>query len=195
MARLIAGVLFAAFLAFPVQASEIGDDGLHKQDWFTLTFRDIAEDIADAKDQGKRVVMIFEQRGCIYCREVHENILTDPTVKAYLQEHFMVIQYNIYGDEEVTDLDGDVLTEKTAARKWGFLFTPTFMFMPENVPENSQSAKDAAVAVMPGSFKKGTFLDLFTWVNKKGYETDEGFQAYHARRINERKSAGEENTD
>ena len=36
----------------------------------------------------------------------------------------MVVQYNLYGDEEVTDLDGEVLSEKQAARKWRILFTP-----------------------------------------------------------------------
>ena len=175
-------------------AVEIGDDGLHKQSWFAITFRDIAEDMEQARSEGKRLVMMFEQRGCIYCREVHEQVLTDPEVREYLQANFMIVQYNLYGDEEVVDLDGAVLTEKTAASKWGLLFTPTLMFMPEDTPEG-KSAKEAAVAAMPGSFKKGTFLDLFTWVREKGYETDEGFQAYHARMIRERTAAGVENTD
>jgi len=182
------------WLANSAAAVEIGDDGLHKQDWFTITFRDIAEDIAAAKDSGKRLVMMFEQRGCIYCREVHEKVLVDPDVRAYLEENFMIVQYNLYGDEEVIDLDGDELTEKTAAAKWGVIFTPTIFFMPDEVPEGT-SAKDAAVAAMPGAFRKGTFLDMFAWVNDKGYAGDEGFQAYHARRIRERNAAGEENTD
>jgi hypothetical protein len=48
---------------------------------------------------------------------------------------------------------------------------------------------------MPGAFQKGTFLDMFTWVREKLYETDEDFQRYHARRIRERTEAGVPNTD
>ncbi len=48
----------------------------------------------------------------------------------YVSEHFKVVQYNLYGDEEVIDLDGEVLTEKTAAEKWGIMFTPTWLFLP-----------------------------------------------------------------
>ncbi len=194
MKYFLASVLFAIWTITTAGAAEIGEDGLHKQDWFAITFRDIAEDIATANDDGKRLVMIFEQRGCIYCREIHENVLTDPKVRDYLESNYVVVQYNLYGDEEVIDIDGDVLSEKTAARKWGVLFTPTIMFMPEEAAE-ATNAKDAAVAMMPGAFHKGTFLDMFTWVREKGYDGEEGFQKYHARRIRERAEAGEENTD
>ncbi|MBV6651875.1 MAG: thioredoxin, partial [Hoeflea sp.] len=58
-------VAAVALVALSVQAwsAEVGEDGLHKQDWFALTFRDVAEDIEAARDEGKRLVMIFEQRG------------------------------------------------------------------------------------------------------------------------------------
>lgn len=187
-------IVLYSFQASVSHAKGVGEDGLHKQDWFAITFRDIAEDIESARQQNKRLVLIFEQRGCIYCQELHEKVLSEPDVRDYLQQHFMVVQYNIYGDEEVTDLDGELLTEKTVSRKWGLLFTPTIMFMPEK-PIEGKNAKEAAIATMPGAFKKGTFLDLFTWVNEKKYENEEGFQAYHARRILERKSANVINTD
>jgi len=175
-------------------ASEVGDDGLHKQAWFATTFRDIKEDMATAKAEGKRLVLIFEQRGCIYCRQVHEKVLTDPEVRDFIKDNYMVVQYNLYGDEEVTDLDGETLTEKTAARKWRVTFTPTIFFMPEET-DGKKDVGASTVAVMPGAFRKGTFLDMFQWVDKKGYETEEGFQRYHARRIVERREAGEKNTD
>ncbi len=180
----LAGLLWLA-LALPAAAFTIGDDGLHKEDWFSITFKDIAEDIATAKESGKRLALIFEQRGCIYCKEVHEVVLQDPEVRDYIKEHFMVVQYNLHGSEEVTDTDGDVLTEKEAARKWRLLFTPTILFMPEDPPEDVDAAS-AAVAIMPGAFKKGTFLEMFIWVNDKGYEGEEGFQTYYNRRWREK---------
>ncbi|MFK7859971.1 MAG: thioredoxin family protein [Granulosicoccus sp.] len=171
-------------------ASTIGEDGLHKQDWFSLTFKDVAEDISDANAEGKRLVFVFEQRGCIYCAKLHETILSDPEVSAYLQENYHVVQFNLFGDEEVTDMDGEVLIEKTAATKWDVLFTPTMVFMPEE-PVEGVSVSEAAVGKMPGAFGKLTFLHLFQWVKEKGYEGEEHFQKYHARRIEERRTAGQ----
>lgn len=170
-------------------AAEMGDDGLHKEDWFTITFRDIAEDMEAARAEGKRLVLIFEQRGCIYCREMHETILSDPEVRDFIRSNFMVVQYNMFGDEEVTDLDGEVLTEKTAARKWAYIFTPTIVFLPEQAPEG-KPVSEAAVATMPGAFGKWTFLNMFRWVKEKGYESSEHFQTYHARIIEELRAAG-----
>ncbi|WP_412051834.1 thioredoxin family protein [Hoeflea sp. Naph1] len=184
-------IALAAIVGLSAQAwsFELGEDGLHKQNWFSMTFRDVAEDIETAKADGKRLVMIFEQRGCIYCANMHEELLTDPEVAEFIKANFMVVQYNMFGDEEVTDLDGETLTEKTAARKWGYVFTPTLVFLPEDAPENVSVAQ-AAVATMPGAFGKWTFLNMFKWVSEKGYEGEEHFQKYHARIINQLREEG-----
>lgn len=182
-------LLMALAFSQALHAAEVGDDGLHKEAWFTITFRDIADDIAQAKAEGKRLALTFEQRGCIYCAQMHEKILSDPEVRDYIAANFMVVQYNMFGDEEVTDLDGETLTEKTAARRWGYVFTPTIVFLPEEAPEGKTVA-EAAVATMPGAFGKWTFLNMFRWVKEKGYERDEHFQQYHARIINELRAEG-----
>jgi thioredoxin-related protein len=193
---LVALVIGLSALATPPRAAAatVGEDGLHKQEWFALTFRDVADDIESARQEGKRLAMVFEQRGCIYCRKMHEVLLADPEVADYIKAHFKVVQYNMFGDEEVTDLDGDVLTEKTAARKWGYVFTPTVVFLPEQAPKGVSVAQ-AAVATMPGSFGKWTFLNMFRWVHEKGYETDEHFQKYHARVIEELRKEGRLKSD
>lgn len=187
-ARLLSAV-FMLELAVPAGAATIGEDGLHKQDWFAVTFKDIAEDIEAARDEGKRLVIIFEQRGCIYCTKMHEELLSDPEITDFLKAHFKIVQFNMFGDEEVTDLDGDVLTEKTASRKWGYVFTPTIVFLPQEVPQEKTVA-EAAVSTMPGAFGKWTFLNMFRWVHEKGYESDEHFQRYHARIIQELRAEG-----
>ncbi len=181
------GAALATAIALPVWAQEIGDDGLHKQPWMRDTFKDLREDLAEANAEGKRLVLFFEQRGCIYCKKMHEEVFVDPEVSDYIDENFFVVQLNLHGDIEITDLDGESLSEKDAARKWRVLFTPNIVFLPEEVPEDT-SAIEASVAVMPGAFSKGTTLDMFTWVNEKRYELDNGedFQRYHARRITER---------
>ena len=178
---------FALLMALPVSASEIGDDGLHKQPWMRDTFKDLREDLNEANAEGKRLVLFFEQRGCIYCKQMHEEVFSEPEVSAYIDENFFVVQLNLHGDIEVTDFDGEVLPEKDMARKWRVMFTPSVVFLPEEVPEG-EDALEASVAVMPGAFSKGTSLDMFTWVYEKRYLIDNGedFQRYHARRITER---------
>ncbi len=174
-------------ISTPIHAAEIGEDGLHKQPWFTTSFKDIAEDVQAAKDEGKRLAIIYEQRGCIYCKKLHETVLNDPKIADYIKSNFMVVQYNLFGDEEVIDTDGESLTEKKAARKWRLNYTPTIIFMPEALSQN-QDAGRAAVAIMPGAFGKGTTLNMFKWVKEKGYEGDEHFQKYHARKLAEGKA-------
>lgn len=179
--------LTAICFAVAAQGAELGDDGLHKTDWIRDTFKDLSEDLAEANDEGKRLLIMFEQRGCVYCTKMHEEVFPDPDVEAMLEDNYFVVQLNLHGDIEVTDFDGETLSEKDMARKWGILFTPTLMYLPEEV-EEGQTAPEAAVAVMPGAFAKGTTLDLMTWVHEKRYllDGDEDFQRYHARRIQER---------
>lgn len=176
-----------ALAATTLSAETIGDDGLHKTPWMRDTFKDLREDLAEANAEGKRLVLFFEQRGCIYCTKMHKEVFSRENVSDYIGENYFVVQLNLHGNIEVTDFDGDVLDERDMARKWGILFTPTIMFMPEEV-EEGLTAPQAAVAVMPGAFGAGTTLDMFTWVQEKRYllDNDEDFQRYHARRIQER---------
>lgn len=186
MKRLILSIVTILAIATSHGAAEIGEDGLHKQPWFTTSFKDIAEDIETAQAEGKRLAIIFEQRGCIYCRKLHEEVLSDEAIASYISDNFVIVQYNMFGDEEVTDLDGETLSEKTAARKWRVVYTPTIMFLPETASAEGDASK-AAVSVMPGAFGKGTTLNMFRWVREKGYEGEEHFQKYHARMLQEGK--------
>ena len=185
-------LLTAVFLGNMAVAATVGDDGLHIQPWIRDTFKDLQEDLDEANAEGKRLAIFFEQRGCIYCTKMHESVYPDPELSYYIEENFFVIQLNLHGDLEVVDFDGDTLTEKQIARKWGILFTPSVIFLPEEV-EEGKTAIQSAVAMMPGAFGRGTTLDMFTWVNEKRYalDSDEDFQRYHARRINERRAAKE----
>ena len=185
-------LLLAMFplLVNQVSALEVADDGLHKTPWMQDTFKDLREDLEEANAEGKRLVLFFEQIGCIYCTKMHKEVFSKEKVSNYIDDNFFVVQLNLHGDIEVTDFDGDVLPEKDIARKWGILFTPSILFLPPAV-EGDMSAQQAAVAMMPGAFSAGTTLDLFTWVREERYLLDNGedFQRYHARMVNERRAA------
>ncbi len=171
-----------AMTALPLGAVELGDDGLHKPDWLRETFKDMREDLDEANAEGKRLMVIIEQRGCIYCTKMHEEVFPDPAIDTLIRENFFVVQVNLFGDVEVTDFDGTVLSEKDMAVHWGVMFTPTMIFLPEEVPDGV-SAADAAVAIMPGAFEKGTTEALFTWVRDHEYESGVHFQKYVAEHL------------
>lgn len=179
--------LFAAALAFAgniaLAETTMGDDGLHKADWQHDTFKDLREDLAEATAEGKRFAIMIEQRGCIYCTQMHEEVYVQPAIEELLNDKFFIIQINMFGDTEVTDFDGEVLTEKEAIQKWGVMFTPTILFFPEEVTQEA-AAPRVAVASVPGAIGKSMFYNMLTWVLEHGYEGDENFQKYHARIFN-----------
>ncbi len=183
-------VILFALAATPALADEayyIGDDGMHKTHWMRDTFRDMAEDLEEASAEGKRFMIIIEQRGCVYCKKMHEQVFPDPEIKAMIEDNYFVVQMNMFGDIEVTDFDGEILSEKDMISKWNIVFTPTMMFFDDVLPPEGTTAAQAAVMIMPGAFGKLTTLSMFQYILEKGYEGDEHFQKYVARIIAERR--------
>lgn len=178
--------LCAILLASSAPAAELGDDGLHKAAWMRDTFKDLGEDLAEANAENKRLMVLIEQRGCIYCKKMHEDVFSVPEVAQFIEDNYFVIQINMFGDVDVTDFDGTTLPEKEMVKRWGALFTPNIYFFPENVADD-QMATQSAVATMPGAFGRWTTLNMLTWVVEKGYEGDEPFQKYHARKFEKQK--------
>lgn len=178
-----------SLLALPGFAVEMGDDGLHKTSWQRDTFKDLREDLAEANAEGKRLLVMIEQRGCIYCKKMHEEVYPDPEITKMIEDNFFVLQINMFGDVEVTDFDGETLSEKDMVQKWGALFTPTSMFFPEEVAEGV-SAKEAAVSTVPGAFGRLTTYNMMQWVLDHGYDGEEPFQKFHARMVAKQQEQG-----
>ena len=182
MKHFLTAALTALALAMPAQAVPVGDDGLHKPEWLRETFKDLRDDLAEANAECKRLLVLWEQRGCIYCTRMQEEIFPRPEIDAIIRDTYFVVQMNLFGDIEVTDFDGTTLSEKDMALRWGVMFTPTLMFFPETV-EDGARADRSTVALMPGSFGPITTQALLEWVRDKGYENGENFQKYVASRV------------
>ncbi len=186
-ATALAVLLIVAALAAPAPAAEqadqlplapMGDDGLYKQSWMPETFLDFGEDLAEAAAQGKRLALLWEQKGCPYCKDTHLVNFRDPAVVGYIREHFTVIQMNMWGDREVTDFDGETLPEKDFARKYGVTFTPTVQFFPASLEEiGGRAGQQVEVFRLPGYFRNFHMLSAFRYVAEDRYETQD-FQRY-----------------
>ena len=186
----LTGVMLGAALALTGAArAEVGDDGLHIAPWIEETFLDLREDLAEANANGQRLMVMIEQRGCIYCSRMHEEVWVEPDILQMLEEDFYVLRINMHGSTEVTDFDGETMEEREIARRWRNLFTPTILFFPEEVPEGVTGIEAAAV-VMPGAFGRWTTFNMLNWVLQEGYNGEEDFQRYHARMFAEQAAAG-----
>jgi thioredoxin-related protein len=102
-----------------------------KPEWFANSFLDIREDIAEAQAAGKRVLLYFYQDGCPYCKKLLDTNLALADTERRMRENFMVIAINMWGDREVTDLNGAGTTEKEFAKALRVMFTPTLLFLDE----------------------------------------------------------------
>lgn len=170
--RLIAG---AAALALPRRASaselRLNDDGLYTRPWFLESLLDLSDDLKEASDKNKRLVVMWELKGCPYCKKIYEINLADPAIETFIRERFEVLQLNIIGGREVTDFDGQRLPEKQFAQKYGVRFTPTFQFFPEKADGLAQKKPaDREVARWQGYMEPKPFTAMFKFVADKAYE-------------------------
>ncbi len=163
----VGGMVAAAGRIEPI----LGEDGMYHQSWFVNSFLDLKEDLAEAAEAGKRFVVMWEQRGCPYCRETHMVNFARPEISHYVRDNFAVLQLDLFGSREVTDFDGEAMEERALARKWGIVFTPTIMFFAESVAEvEGKTGAQAEVARMPGYFKPFHFITMFEYVKESAYE-------------------------
>lgn len=156
-------------------SANIGDNGLHVQDWFLESFFDLKEDRVDAAANGKSLAILFEQRGCPYCAEMHRVNFARKEITDYIKANFEILQIDMWGSREMTDFDGAQLPEKKLARKWRVNFTPTIVFIKPGADQ--VDPLDMEVARIPGYFKPFHFVSMFEFVQTKKYE-EMPFQRY-----------------
>jgi len=99
--------------------------------WFLDSFLDIADEAAIVAKDGKRLLLYFGQDGCPYCRELMQTSFTQKDIVDKTRKHFEAVALNIFGDREVTWIDGQRFTEKAFARHLKVQFTPTLLFLDE----------------------------------------------------------------
>lgn len=170
---LLAGA--AASLALPSAGAASGptlnDDGLHTKPWFLESLLELPDDLKEATDKGKRLVILWELKGCPYCRKLHEVNLADPAIENFIRDRFEVLQLNIIGQREVTDFDGQRLPEKQFAQKYGVRYTPTFQFFPETSAGLAQKKPaEREVLRWQGYMEPKPFLGMFRFVAERAYE-------------------------
>ena len=148
----------------------LGEDGIYHEPWLLDSFLEFADDLEEAKKRGKRLALMWEQRGCPYCRETHLVNLARPDIADFVRANFDIVQLDIHGAREVTDFDGSRLYEKQFAARYGIHYTPTIQFFPPGtagLKETTPARRE--VARLTGYLRPDDFLAMFRYVREEAY--------------------------
>lgn len=100
-------------------------------DWFKESFLDLEEDIAEASENNKRLVVYFWQPGCPYCSQLWEENFSQPEIVEKFRNNFEIVAINMWGDREVVSVGGNDYSEKSFAEALRIQYTPTLLFFNE----------------------------------------------------------------
>jgi len=169
--RVAALVVLLAF-AVSARAQNASPYAIDIPSWFTETFLDFRDDVADAAKDGRRVMIYFGQDGCPYCRQLMVTNFSQRAIVDKTRRHFVAIALNIWGDRETTWIDGRTMSEKALAVALGVQFTPTLLFLDE---------KGAVAARLNGYWPPHRFEAVLDYVSGHR-EKQETLAAYLARK-------------
>ena len=167
-----------------------GANGLYIQPWFETSFLDLSEELEAASEHKQQLVLLFEQTGCPYCKELHKINFANPSIQAFMKQHFRVIQLDIKGSREVTDFTGTVLSERDFAQLWGIHFTPTLSFLPSTINKvQGKKGREAEAFRLTGYWKPFHFETVLHFVHSGSYK-NENLQNYLSNRVEGLKKSG-----
>ena len=160
-----------ALAAGPARAAAImTDDGFYREDWFVDSFLELEDDRKGAAARRKQLAVIWEQRGCPYCRDTHLVNFAQKPIESYVRAHFEMIELDIHGSRVVTDFDGQKLGERQLASKYGVRGTPTIQFFPNLTDLGQKGPLEREVNRIQGYLAPKDFLRMFAFVGERAYE-------------------------
>lgn len=98
--------------------------------WFKNSFLDLDDDILEARDSGKRLMLFFYQDGCPYCKKLLQDNFGQREIAHKTKNNFDVVSINIWGDRQVS-FAGIETIEKDFAMRLKVSHTPTLIFFNE----------------------------------------------------------------
>ena len=141
-------------------------------DWFKFSLGDLNDDLAEAKKAGKKgIITYFGQKRCAYCEQFFKSSLSDVDIKNYLQKHFDLIAFDIWGIDDITDTDGTTYTERDLSIHYKTNFTPSLVFY---------NAEGTPVFRLRGFYPPYKFRAALQYVTEEFYK-EETFSDYFAR--------------
>jgi len=116
---------FAEFLK--TRAAEPASGKLHDEAFFTKPPHDLKRLRAASR---KPIAVLFEQKECVGCDELHAEGFKDPAASALLHS-FEWVRLELFGKAPVTTFDGQTLSEAEWGRNLKVAYTPSIVFFDE----------------------------------------------------------------
>jgi len=148
------------------------NDLLKYPEWFKKSFLDLPEDLNEAVENGKKgIIVYFGQKRCPYCKMLMDVNFKQREIAQYTQENFDVIPIDIWSPEEVTNMQGESMSQREFAQKENTSFTPSLMFY---------DAKGELAMKLRGYYAPYQFMAALQYV-AEGHYKREKFKVYLAR--------------
>jgi len=160
---LVTALLLSAVSAASETRGKITGGVLHEPPaWFKDSFLEIADDVDDASEAGKHVLLFFELNGCPYCdRMLEESFEADP-LSSYIQANFDTIAINIQGNREIAFNDELSVTEKELGEILKVYSTPVLLFL---------DADNKTIVRVNGYRAPERFKQVLEFVATRSYQT------------------------
>lgn len=139
----------------------LGGKSSEYPDWFKESFLEIAEDVAEASEENKHVMLYIYLNNCPYCHKMLEDNIKNAPYIDFIKQHFDIIAINMKGDRNVQMNDELSLTEKELATQLKVMYTPTIVFLNSN---------NKIVARTNGYRSVKDFKQVLNYVQQKQYE-------------------------
>lgn len=152
-------------------------------DWFKESFLDLEEDILEASENNKRLVLYFWQPGCPYCDQLWSDNFAEKAVVDEFRQNFDIVALNMWGDREIVNVGGNSYSEKSFAEALGIQYTPTLLFFDEN---------KKVIHQLNGYVPVASFQKSMQYVSGK-YETKIKFSAFSIEQKNVNSISGQLN--
>lgn len=160
MVQVICLLLVGGVSAATTAGKVVGGKMSEHPAWFKESFLDIAEDVDEAAEAGKHVILFMHLNGCPYCYKMTEENFKHAPYTEFIKQHFDVIAINIKGDREVALNPETSLTEKELATRLKVMYTPTIVFL---------NQQNKVVARVNGYRSVPDFRHVLDYVQQKAY--------------------------
>ena len=143
--------------------------------WFKTSFYDLPDDLNDARDAGKRgIIVFFSQKNCNHCQAFIEATFKDPAVEKRVRANYDVIHMEIFSDVEVTDIDGSITSVKDFVDKHRAYLTPTVLFY---------GVENARLLKILGFYPPEKFQKVLDYIDGGHYKTVKLNQYLHNKQL------------
>ena len=130
--------------------------------WFKESFLEIADDVDEATEAGKHVLLFFQLNDCPYCDRMLEEGFEAEPLRTYIQRHFDSIAINVRGDREIAFNEEISVKEKELSEILEVAATPAILFLDQG---------NKTVVRVNGYRAPERFKQILEFVATKSYQT------------------------